>query len=199
MQFIRRADLKPGRLGILAGSFNPPTVAHAALIEEAAAHVDEIVCVLPRVFPHKLYHGATLDERTRMLSAIKPRRTPYSIAVVEQGLFADIARECRNEYGEDTDLVFVCGRDAAERIVEWDYGDPGAIDRMMEEFRLLVAARHGEYEAPPRLAHRISALPLCAGLDQISSTEVRDRIGNHEPWQALVPEQIREMVERIYR
>ncbi len=198
MHFIRRANAAPGRLGILAGSFNPPTHAHAGLIEAAAGHIDEVLCVVPRVFPHKLYHGATLDDRVQMLNALEPP-VPYSIAVADRGLFIDIARECREAYGPDTDLVFVCGRDAAERMVEWDYGEPGAIVKMLEEFRLLVAARKGQYEAPHQLAHRITSLDVPNSFDEVSATEVRERIRKGEQWEHLVPEAIRGMVERIYR
>jgi nicotinic acid mononucleotide adenylyltransferase len=168
-------------------------------MEAAAGHIDEVVCVIPRVFPHKLYHGATLDERLHMLNAIDPVRVPYSIAVADRGLFIDIARECRQAYGPEADLVFLCGRDAAERIVEWDYGEAGAIERMLEEFSLLVAARQGHYEPPPHLSHRIAALDVPVGLDEISSTEVRDRIRRQKRWEHLVPEAIRPAVERVYR
>jgi nicotinate-nucleotide adenylyltransferase len=198
VHFIRRANAAPGRLGILAGSFNPPTHAHVGLIEAAADHIDEILCVVPRVFPHKLYHGATLDDRVQMLNVLEPR-VPYSIAVADRGLFVDIARECRQEYGPKVDLVFVCGRDAAERMIEWDYGDPGAVERMLEEFRLLVAARQGQYEPPPQLAQRIAALNVPHAFDDVSATEVRERIRKGEQWEHLVPDAIRSMVERIYR
>jgi hypothetical protein len=39
----------------------------------------------------------------------------------------------------------MCGRDAAERIVGWDYGDGPPIQDQLNEFRLLVASREGEY------------------------------------------------------
>ena len=55
MEFFRRAAGRPNRLGILPGTFNPVTVAHLALAHAALRHVDEVVFVLPRVFPHKNY------------------------------------------------------------------------------------------------------------------------------------------------
>lgn len=182
------------RLGILPGTFNPPTRAHAALMTAAAGHVDEVLCVIPKVFPHKSYHGASLEDRLAMLE----RTGTASIAVTDQGLFIDIARECRQEYGAGTELIFLCGRDAAERIVEWKYGEPGAIDRMLEEFSLLVAARHGEYEPPERLAHRVRTLELGGDWNEVSSTEVRARIARGASVDDLVPEAIRDMVVRIY-
>jgi len=77
------------KLGVLAGAFNPVTRAHLALAEAALAHVDEVVCVTPRVFPHKEFHGATLDHRLEMLRRASDR---YRVEVTEGGLFIDIAR-----------------------------------------------------------------------------------------------------------
>ena len=115
------------------------------------------------------------------------------------GLFADIATECRAIYGPDTQLAFLCGRDAAERIVNWDYGEPGAIERMLGTFHLLVASRLGPYEPPGPLRHRIRILPISADLDAISASEVRRRIREGLDWEELVPETIVPIVREIYR
>src|SRR5260370_630953 len=133
----------PPKLGILAAGFNPPTVAHGELIRTAGSHVDEVLCVLPREFPHKKYHGASLEQRIAMLAASFPS---CSIGVSDGGLFIEIARECRAHYDDETRLYFVCGRDAAERIVTWDYGRPDAIQEILGEFELLVSPRGGHYE-----------------------------------------------------
>ena len=42
-------------------------MAHLALAAASRAHVDEILCVVPRAFPHKEYFGATLEQRIEML------------------------------------------------------------------------------------------------------------------------------------
>ena len=182
------------RLGILAGSFNPPTIAHVELASEAARHhVDQVLWVLPREFPHKEYHGATMEQRLEML-----RRLRWPAAVSSGGLFVEIARECREHFQESTQLVFLCGRDAAERIIEWDYGQPRAAERMLREFELLVAARCGKYRAPQHLAHRIGGLDLQSDCGHVSSTEVRQRIERGQPWEHLVPDSIVGMVRKIY-
>jgi nicotinate (nicotinamide) nucleotide adenylyltransferase len=197
MELIRKARMEPRRLGIFAGSFNPPTRAHAALAEAALGRVDEVLFVIPREFPHKDFHGAVLDERVEMLRRIADADQRFSIGIADRGLFIDIAREVRGHYG-DAELLFLCGRDAAERITNWDYGDPLAFSRMLEEFGLLVARRRGEYVPPSELSHRIEALEV-DGLDEISSTEVRERIRRNEDWRELVPASIVEIVEKIYR
>ena len=52
MEWIVRPRVRPTRLGVMPGSFNPPTCAHVALAECALTLVDAAVLVLPRVFPH---------------------------------------------------------------------------------------------------------------------------------------------------
>lgn len=181
----------------MAGAFNPPTTAHVGLISAAKSYVDEVLCIVPRAFPHKPYFGATLEQRIEMLEALD-LGVPASIATTEQGLFIDIARECRAACGPDACLRFVCGRDAAERILTWDYGRPGVAEEMLREFDLLVAARGGEFTVPREFRDRIVALVVEGGLDSVSSTEVRDRIAKGERWIDLVPREIVERVREIY-
>jgi nicotinate-nucleotide adenylyltransferase len=182
------------RLGVLPGAFNPVTRAHLALVDAALEVVDEVVCVVPRIYPHKAIHGAGLEDRIEMLQKASNR---YRVHVSETGLFIDIARELRRENPE-SDLHFICGRDAAARVVSWDYGDAGAIERMLNEFRLLVASRDGPYQPPPRLRSRIKTLPVDSGWENVSSTQIRDAIRAREPWAHLVPATIVELVRRIY-
>jgi nicotinate-nucleotide adenylyltransferase len=198
MEFARRAAGTPSKLGILAGAFHPPTRAHLALARAALSVVDEVLFVLPRAFPHKRYEGPGLAERLRLVEAATAGEPRFSVAVSEGGLFAEIARECRQAYGPDPELWFLCGRDAAERFVNWDYGQPDAVRHMLAEFGLLVADRGGRYEPPPDLAERIRRLPLPGDYSEISATEVRNRIRAGRPWEHLVPEPIVELVRTIY-
>jgi nicotinate-nucleotide adenylyltransferase len=198
IEFVRRAAAIPRRLGILPGTFNPPTRAHLALARAAEGEVDEVLFVLPREFPHKAYEGASFDERIEMLQRAVADDPRFSIASTDRGLFIDIARECRDAYG-DASLSFLCGRDAAERIVNWDYGAPGAFQAMLDVFDLRLASRGGDYQPSPELAHRIHPLPMETDYDEISATDVRERIARGRPWEHLVPPAIIPLVRRIYR
>jgi nicotinate-nucleotide adenylyltransferase len=197
MEFVRGAP-RGSTVGILAGAFNPPTVAHLALIDAARSRVDQVICVLPREFPHKQYQGATLEGRLQMLDRIASDEHAFDVAVTEGGLFIEIAREARAAFGSRIDVAFLCGRDAAERILTWDYGRPGAIESMLEQFRLLVADRGGPFEPPPHLAHRIEPLETATDVNAISSSEVRRRIESGHPWSELVPPRIHDIVRLIY-
>jgi nicotinate-nucleotide adenylyltransferase len=179
------------RVGILAGGFNPVTRAHLALVDAGRRIVDEVICVVPRSYPHKDFCGATLMERVAMLEAAAP---DCGIAVTDGGLFIEIARELRRPGAE---IHFLCGRDAAERMLSWDYG-ADRVETMLEEFSLMVADRNVEFHAPPHLRSRVRGLAVPPEYDADSSSEVRRRIAAGEPWEHLVPDAIVEMVRRIY-
>ncbi len=198
MEFFRRAEGRPRKLGVLAGAFHPPTKAHLALARAALAVVEEVVFVLPRRFPHKRYEGVGLEERLRLVLAATAGEPRFSVAVSEGGLFIEIARECKQAYGPEVEIWFLCGRDAAERIVNWDYGEPGAFARQLEVYGLLAAPRGGHYEPPPEYRDRIRPLPLEGGYDEVSSTAVREAIREGRPWEHLVPEPIVEDVRLLY-
>lgn len=199
MDLIRRADSIPARLAVFPGTFNPPTCAHLALAEAALGRVEEVVFVLPRAFPHKGYEGATFEQRLRLLREAVSANPRFSVASSAGGLFIDIAREVRQHYPSPTELLFLCGRDAAERIVHWDYGEPGAFARMLQEFGLLVARRGDEYSPPAELASRIHPLPVGCEWDEVSATEVRVRLAAGKDWRHLVPAGIVPLVSEYYR
>jgi nicotinate-nucleotide adenylyltransferase len=202
MEFSRRSVRNPKRLGVFPGSFNPVTVAHLALASAALAALDEVVFVLPREFPHKAYSDASFSQRLEVLVLATRDSPQFSIAAAEGGLFLEIAAECRQAYGSEVRQSFLCGRDAAERIVNWNYGHPGALQEMLSQFDFLVAARRGEYTAPMvegvDCAAAFQRLELSSDYDPVSASEVRERIALGLPWQHLVPPAIRDRVGEIY-
>jgi nicotinate-nucleotide adenylyltransferase len=169
-----------------------------ALADAALAVCDEVLFVLPRTLPHKEYDRAGPEDRLEMLLAATASGPRFSVGVSEGGLFIEIARECREIYPDQTRLYFLCGRDAAERIINWDYGHPEAVPRMLDEFELLVARRGGLYVPPEALRERIHPLPVGTEWEECSATEVRNRIAAGEPWQHLVPREVVELAARIY-
>ena len=197
MKFHRRARGVPRRIAVFPGSFNPPTVAHFALAESALAYTDEVVFVLPEALPHKDFSGVGFDARLQLLlaAADHPR---FTVASTSGGLFLEMARELQPHYSQASQH-FVCGRDAAERIIGWDYGEPGAVDRMFALFSLLVAARDGHYEPPPAYAGSIVSLELPRDFSEVSATEVRRLVAAGGDWRSLIPERIWEQVPELYR
>ena len=197
MKFHRRASGTPHRVAVFPGSFNPPTVAHLALAEKTAQLVDEVIFVLPEVFPHKDFSGVGFDDRLGLLLKVA-HHSHFTVASTQGGLFIDMARELRPHYA-DANLHFLCGRDAAERIVNWDYGEPRMLERMFAEFSLLVAARNGHYEPPAIYAGSIAQLPLEHDFGDFSATEVRNLAAHNGDLSDLIPAEIVSDVARLYR
>jgi nicotinate-nucleotide adenylyltransferase len=198
LQFLHREDAKPTRVVLFPGTWNPPTIAHVDIAIVALRRADEVIWVMPRVLPHKRFEGPGFDARCRMVEALVRQTPGFSAAVSEGGLYAEIADEARQHFGAGTEIALAMGRDAAERIATWDYGRPGYFEEFIERYKLLVAARHGEYSPAPWHAEKISALPMESSWDEVSSSEVRRRIAAGEAWRELVPRAIAEMVESLY-
>ena len=126
-------------------------------------------------------------------------------------MFVDIAREVRRSR-PGSEIYVICGRDAAERMVAWNYdepggrsnepggrsNEPGTLERIFKEMHLLVAGRQGAYRAPDHLRTRIHSLNLPPHFDDVSSSEVRRRMAAGEPWEHFVPETIIDLVRDIY-
>jgi nicotinic acid mononucleotide adenylyltransferase len=174
-------------------------VAHLAIAEAALGFADEVVWTLPRAFPHKVFDGAGFEERIDMLRRVVSGEPRFSVAVSDGGLYVEIAEDGRRFFGDGPEISLLCGRDAAERIANWDYGRPGVFDELLGRHRLLVAARAGEYVPDPRHAERIIRLALPEGSDEISSTALRMRIASGMASSHLIPAVIAEMVAKIYR
>ena len=197
-EFIHRADSDPRRVAVFPGAFNPPTTAHVHIARRALAAADEVVWVLPRSFPHKEYQGATLRERARMLELICAANARFSAAISHGSLFVDIAAEAAEAYGDRAEILLACGRDAAERIARWDYGVPGVFEQLISRYRLLVVSREGHFGIEQEQQGRIICLAIDPSLDEVSSTRVRERLGQGVSCEKLVPLEIAAMARRIY-
>lgn len=197
MRVLHKAASNPAKLGILAGTFNPPTRAHVALAESALQVVDEVMFALPGYLPHKQVFGATLEERASMVERLARGHSKLSAGVAAGGLMADIAREAKHYY-PGAEIHLICGRDAAERVLTWNYEDPEFVHRMLSEFFLLVAPRDGSYDPPEQWKHAINILAL-SHYEDCSATRVRDSLqSGDQTWHQLVPPEIVEDVYRIY-
>lgn len=199
MEIIYRGVGKADRVAVFPGAYNPPTTAHVAIARAALRWSREVVWVLPRSFPHKSFEGANPGERRAMLTVLAQRNAGFSLAISDGGLYSEIAEEARQCYGDTVEIGLLCGRDAADRIANWDYGAPGVFDELVGEYQLLVASREGHYQPAEHHRDRVVPLTLEASLNEVSSSEVRRRIAEGRPWTHLVPAEICGMVRDFYR
>ena len=184
-----RTSATSKRIGIFPGAFNPVTWGHLELARAAIEQyaLGQVIFLLPTSLPHKNYVNARFEDRILFLQAALADDERYAIASSQQGLFCEIAAETRKSYPPGFDFFFLCGRDAAERIVNWDYGDTPSFKRQLEDFQLLVASRRGNYLSPPHLKERIHTIRMPAECDTISASAVRKAISQRKDWKRFVP------------
>lgn len=199
------------RLGVLSGTFNPPTCAHLALAEAALASLalKEVLFVLPEVPPHKKQLEASLDTRAEMLLLAIARNPKFSAAITSHGLFLDIHRAVVPHYPAGTQMYFLTGRDAAERILlRWPYPNPQqAFAEMFARFELAVAGRRGRFQIPPdspaaRYAKKTHPLEMPPGMEELSATLARERVARGESVETLVPKEVADYIaahQQLYR
>jgi nicotinate-nucleotide adenylyltransferase len=183
------------RLGVLGGAYNPITLAHLAMADTAveAFHLHEVLFLLPQVPPHKTIFGASLEQRLAMMQLAVADRSYAAVGLSTHGLFIDIYQALQELYPHQPAVYFLTGRDAAERILTWDYVDTAtAYRQMFTSFQLIVCDRDGGFHLPhdARLCpyrNRIHRCQLPANYDHVSSTAIRQRCQQGRPITDLVP------------
>jgi nicotinic acid mononucleotide adenylyltransferase len=198
LEFLHRSlSRTASRVALLPGAWNPPTLAHLEIARAAAAWADEVIFVIPRALPHKEFTGVPFAARAQLIRQLAEAED-HAAAVTTSGLYFEMAAEAAQTLGPAIEVALVCGRDAAERIATWDYGDPGVFERMLTRHPLLVASRDGLWPGAAQYAGRVVPLELDPALNLISSTEVRRRITNGEDWNPLVPASLHAEIARLY-
>jgi nicotinic acid mononucleotide adenylyltransferase len=199
MDLAHRGARDARRVAMLPAAWNPPTVAHLALAEAALNFADEVLLVLPRIFPHKGFEHAGFELRLEWLRRIAASQMGLGVGVTGGGLFLEMARALRAPDARVEHVYIVCGRDAAERFLNWPYEHGPGASEQLREFSLLVAPRGKPFEPPDSLRASIHALNLDPKLCGISSTDVRQRIAHGESWTDLVPDEIAAEAGGVYR
>ena len=198
-----------GRLGVLGGAYNPITRAHLLLARYSREQckLDEIIFVLPRILPNKPLVGASVELRLAMMR-LAISGIPYiALGVCSHGIFLDICTALQQIYPQKSEIFFITGRDAAERIISWPYDNPAAaLARMFASFQLLVFERVGKLQLPEnplvqKYLNRIHTLEVEKNLDRVSSTEVRRRVSEGRSIGELVPTEVSVFIQKrnLYR
>lgn len=203
------------RIGVLDASFNPLTLAHEALLNRArqVLALPAMLLLLSKANVDKDIFGADLGQRLAMLVDYARGHPHLSIAGCSHARFVDKVFALRPHYPADATFYFIVGYDTLTRIF-----DPKYYADMQTELQPLfsaahiVAANRGDRDAGDLtrfltrpecapFADRIHPIELPAVCAQISSTGVRARVRQGEPFADLVPPQIARAIEalRLYR
>ncbi len=203
-------NLAPGRIGILCGAFNPPTLAHVELARCAKDRfqLDHILFTLSRVTIDKeKVEGLSQEDRMLLMWLIAGELGWASLAAVNKGLYFEQVKAFRSLLGNKTRIFFVVGMDKVMQIFDPRYYQDRdkALKGLFTEVQLIAANRGplGENELKEFLSKkenqvfedRVYPLTLPEGLRDLTSTELRTRIAKGVSVQDHLPEVVDKFVD----
>ncbi len=202
--------VRGGRVGVLPGSFNPPTAAHLELARAARRRfeLDAVAFSLSSVIVDKeRVEGLCREDRLLLLSLMTADDPWAAAVVVNRGLYSEQAPACRTCFGGDADLRFIVGMDKVLQIFDPRYYEDrdAALDTLFAHVRLIAANREDwgdealralldrPENAPYR--DRVQPLTLPPHLRDQSSSAVRRGVEGGEPAGDAVTPAVREFIE----
>jgi nicotinic acid mononucleotide adenylyltransferase len=187
---------RAARAGLLAGTFNPFTRAHAALAVAGRRAGCELVvlAMAPVSLAKEGVERAHPVDRLDWVAAWARRHPWAALAAASSPLLVDMAEALGRATGGEVALLV--GTDKAAQLVEphW-YRDPdAAIERLGRSATLLVADRAGH--PAPDLPLRATPLPTPAWVPERSATQARAAAARGQPLGDLLPAAVARGVER---
>ncbi|MDE0341563.1 MAG: hypothetical protein OXK82_00055, partial [Deltaproteobacteria bacterium] len=199
-----------GRVGVLPGSFNPPTVAHLELARAARRRfgLDTVAFSLSSVIVDKeRVEGLCREDRLLLVSLLTADDPWAAAVVVNRGLYSEQAPAFRTCFGGDADLRFIVGMDKVLQIFDPRYYEDrdAALDTLFAHVRLIAANREDwgdealrglldrSENAPYR--DRVQSLTLPPHLRNQSSSAVRRGVEGGEPAGDAAAPAVREFIE----
>jgi len=184
------------RAGLLAGTFNPFTRAHAALAVAGRRAGCELVvlAMAPVSLAKEGVERAHPVDRLDWVAAWARRHPWAAVAVASHPLLVDMAEALGKATGGKVALLL--GADKAAQLVEphW-YDDPAAaLQRLDRAATLLVAERAGH--DTPDLGLRKETLPTPSWVPERSATQAREAAAHRLPLGDLLPAVVAAGVER---
>jgi nicotinic acid mononucleotide adenylyltransferase len=205
----------PARVGLVSGSFDPMTVAHAALAETLGRTSDLVVLLYsPATLPKEAAPGgepgpALLPpgDRVASLLAYARHREGLGVGLCSHGLYADQAEAAHATFPQG-DLVFGVGSDKVVQLMDAEWyrdreGRDAALERLFSLARVAYAVREAEEDRldgalaeASRWRDRIEALDLPPELAGVSSRSVREELARGGDVGDLVPAEVLPFVAR---
>ena len=211
-----------GTIIVFPGSFNPPTIAHLALLKQArefALHQalpetnrSKTVLVYAAISRHIVdkehVERPLMLDRIMLLQIILQRHLPGAgIMLFNRGLYVEQAEAVRTSFPEVERLFFLIGFDKIVQILDPRYYDnrDAALNELFKLAELLVAPRGGadaddltdllrQAQNQP-FAQYIHALPFDPAYRDISSTRIRQQV---DEYSHDVPEEVQRFIRETH-
>ena len=199
----------PAVVGLLSGSFDPPTIAHLALARGLMQMGCELVLLVwsVRTLPKERAPGGDpspplLDVPARIdsLAALAGSLTGLGVALSSHGLIAEQTEAAARRF-PDARLVVGMGSDKVLQLLDprWYEDRTAALDHLTALATVAYAVRAGEEEmvraaladpANARWRHAFRSLDGDPAVAAVSSREVRSRLRAAEDVSDLVPPEV---------
>jgi nicotinic acid mononucleotide adenylyltransferase len=196
---------RPKSIALLSGSFDPMTVAHAALADGASRLVDLVLLVYSaRTLPKEESAPPSLLRETDRLEALerfRQRHAKTAVAISSHGLLAEQVEAARERFPTQG-LFMVVGSDKVLQMLDpkWYEDRDRTLEGLFREAVVLYADRAGEESAVEAAlkrpenapwADRFKRLNVPARVAAVSSTSVRTLIEAGKNPSDLVVEEFR--------
>jgi nicotinate-nucleotide adenylyltransferase len=188
---------------VFGGTFDPPHIGHVAVARQLAetGDLDEVVWIPSRRPPHKPDDGvAPPSLRLEMVKAVTEgeegqKWSDLELAREGPSYTVDTLRALRSEY-PGVDLVLILGTDQFAELSTWR--EPEEVARLAS---LWILAREGQDPGDVDLGVEVEWTPARVSRVDVSSSDVRRRIREGEPFHHLIPACVAEVIERerLYR
>ncbi len=193
-------DLRPKRIGILGGTFNPIHMGHLIMAEEVCKHhhLSKVIFIPTYIPPHK-YADDLTDARHRyqMVKEAINENDKFEVSDLEikrkgRSYTIDTVHEILGHYGEEYEVFLIIGADSLNELELWK-----DIKKLSQLCHFVIVNRPGfPTDTSPRLAELIGKdnildiekLMIEIEPVGISSTEIRRRLKDKIEINGLVPE-----------
>ena len=207
---IGKGELTMGkkRVGIFGGTFDPIHMGHLIVAETIMDefHLHKVVFIPAAVPPHKLDKQISPAKHRYMMTMLatcsNPRFQVSDMEMHRQGpsYSRDTLAQLIEEHGRDTEFYFIVGADSVENLHTWN-----RIDELLTMCHFIGASRPGCMPDMEKIAQRFG--PLAEKIHcletpelEISSTEIRHRVGQKRTIRYIVPETVEQYIykEKLY-
>jgi nicotinic acid mononucleotide adenylyltransferase len=180
--------------GLLAGTFNPLTRAHAALAVAGRRAGCQLVvlAMAPVSLAKEGLERAHPVDRLDWVAAWARRHPWAAVAVASSPLLVDMAEALGEATGGQ--IALLVGADKAAQLAEPQWYDDPALGRLDRAASLLVAGRAGH--PTPDLPLRATPLPTPAWVPERSATQARAAAAAGRPLGDLLPAAVARRVGR---
>lgn len=213
-------------VALYGGSFDPIHSGHVAVAEEALRrfHLDRVIFVPSGIPPHKRRHLAAFSHRFAMIALACANNPRLAVSLAEaganeQGLDVKYSVDTVQSFRRSlkprgTKLYFITGADQFLGIATWRNAEKllGLCDFIVanrpgfdsEQLRsaippasLASARRSARTEGPKHIALRHTAVyPLESVAWDVSATEIRRRVRDHQTISGLVPQAVEDYIRK---